>query len=250
MRVCRLTLGYDGSDFHGWQIQTGLRSVQGEITKVLGVIFRREMELVGAGRTDAGVHALGQCASFELGENDPPVSRILASLRGLLPEDITAVDLDEVHPDFHARFSATGRRYLYRIGLDHMAPFRRNRWDLHWALDEDRMQAALEPLLGRHDFRAFCRAKAAEKGTICELRQLTLTRVGDELHLRVAADRFLHNMVRFITGTLVDIGRGYFEPEHMSELLETGDRALGGNKAPPQGLYLVGVEYPRELLSP
>jgi len=175
---------------------------------------------------------------------------VLASLRGLLPKDITALELSEAHPDFHARFSATGRHYLYRIGLGKLAPFRRNRWETHYQLDEDRMRAALQALVGRHDFRGFCRTEAAEKGSICEIRYASLEREGDELHLRLGADRFLHNMVRIITGTMVDIGRGRFEPERMAEMLVSGERSRGGNTAPSHGLYLVRVDYPPELLKP
>jgi len=248
--VCRLILAYDGLDFHGWQVQPGKRTVQGELARSLAVVLRRETKVVGAGRTDAGVHALGQCASFELRRGDPDPRRLFASLRGLLPADITVLELSEVHPDFHARFSATGRHYLYRVGLRRMAPLRRRRWETRYRLDEDRMRAALQALPGRHDFRGFCRAQAAEKGSICDLRQATLDREGDELHLRLGADRFLHNMVRIIAGTLVDVGRGRFGPERIAEMLESGDRSMGGNTAPPRGLYLVRADYPPELLKP
>ncbi len=250
MKTYRLTLAYDGLDFHGWQIQSAERSVQGALEGALAVIFQREVKVFGAGRTDAGVHALGQCASFQVEDQEHGPERVLASLRGLLPEDITAIELREVHPDFHARFKATGRHYLYRIGLGACAPFRRNRWETHYALDLTRMRKALAALPGEHDFRAFCKAESAEKGTRCHMRYAELASVGDELHLTLGADRFLHNMVRIITGTLVDVGRGHFEPDIVSELLASGDRSRGGNTAPPHGLYLVRVDYPDEFLKP
>jgi tRNA pseudouridine38-40 synthase len=248
MRTCRLILAYDGLDYHGYQIQSTDRSVQEELGKAFAVIYQREITFYGAGRTDAGVHALAQCVSYHIEDGDPPLPKVLASLRALLPDDITALELDEVHPDFHARFSATGRHYLYRIGLSRMAPYRRRRWETHYTLDVGHMRAALVSLPGVHDFRGYCRAKAVAKGTLCNVHYATLEEVDDELHMRIGANRFLHNMVRVIMGTLVDIGRGHFEPERMAEVLESGDRSRSGNTLPPQGLYLVRVDYPVELL--
>ncbi len=250
MKVYRLLLAYDGLDFHGWQVQTQERSVQGELEAALAVIFQREVPVSGAGRTDTGVHALGQCASFLVNEGEHAPDRVLASLRKLLPEDITALELHEAHPQFHARFSATGRHYLYRLSMENCAPFRRNRWETHYTLDLDRVEQALALLPGPHDFRAFCKVISADKGTLCNMRYADLEQVGDEVHLRFGADRFLHNMVRIILGTLVDIGRGHMEVERMAEILESGERSRGGNTAPPHGLYLVRVDYHLDLLKP
>ena len=214
MNVYRLLLAYDGCDFSGWQRQPELRTVQGELEKALAVVARHPVSVQGAGRTDAGVHALGQCASFVL---EPSLSprRLLASLRGLLPDDITPLVLERAPKDFNARFSATGRCYLYRMSQSRCAPFRRLRWDLSCRVDIERMQAALPPLAAAEDWRSFCTPQAAEKGTRCLIRELALEPDGDEIRLRIAADRFLHNMVRIIVGTLVEIGRGRWEPERI-----------------------------------
>ena len=248
MTVYRLVLAYDGGAFHGWQKQPVQRSVQGELERALEILDRRPVKVQGAGRTDAGVHALGQCASFAL-ENARSAHRLLGNLRGLLPDDVTPIELHEVPADFNARFSATARFYLYRLGRVHCAPLRHLRWELPMPVDTDRMRAALPALAAATDFRAFCTREGAAKGTHCRIRELELLEPEPgELRLRIGADRFLHNMVRIIVGTLVDIGRKRWEPERMAEIIESGDRTLGGQTAPPHGLFLRRVEYPERFL--
>jgi tRNA pseudouridine38-40 synthase len=252
----RLLVAYDGTDFHGWQRQPGLRSVQGELEQALAVLARAPVAVQGAGRTDAGVHALAQCASFQL--TAPPErpltpERLFAALRGLLPADISPLALHEVPADFNARFSATARFYHYRLGLAPCAPLRRLRWELHHKLDLAAMQAAIGEFAGAEDFRAFSTRIGALRGTRCRLRHLELDSrelESGELRLRVGADRFLHNMVRILVGTLVEIGRGRWEPERIATILASGDRQLAGPTAPPQGLFLERVEYPAPYLTP
>jgi tRNA pseudouridine38-40 synthase len=242
MRSYRLILAYDGSDFHGWQRQPGLRTVQGELERVLAVLAGEGVAAQGAGRTDAGVHALGQCASFTLSWQRP-TEALLGALRGLLPADISALALDEVGSDFNARFSATARGYLYRLATQPCAPLRRLRWDLPYRIDPAPMAAAMEILARGEDFAGFTTAVGAAKGTRCQLRLLALEPDRDELRLRISADRFLHKMVRIITGTLVEIGRGRWGPERVERILSEGDRRLAGPAAPPRGLFLEWVEY-------
>lgn len=252
----RLLLAYDGADFHGWQRQPGLRSVQGELEAALALLARAPVAVQGAGRTDAGVHALGQCASFQL--TPPPErpftpERLLLALRGLLPADISPLALHEVPADFNARFTATARFYQYRLGLAPCAPLRRLRWELRGPLDLEAMEAAIAALAGNEDFRAFSTRLGIAKGTRCRLRRLELDRrelPAGELRLRVGADRFLHNMVRILAGTLVEIGRGRWGPERIAAILASGDRRLAGPTAPPQGLFLERVEYPALYLTP
>ncbi len=244
----RLILAYDGAEFHGWQKQTVLRSVQGELERALSVLDRREVRVQGAGRTDAGVHALGQCASFAM-ENPRDAHRLLGNLRGLLPKDITPLRVHEVHEDFNARFSATGRYYVYRLGRRHCAPLRNLRWELPRGVDPDRMRAALPALAAAEDFRALTTREGQAKGTQGRIHELDLLEPeAGELRLRIGANRFLHNMVRIVVGTLVDIGRGRWEPEYMAEILASGDRRLAGPTAPPQGLFLRHVSYPERFL--
>jgi tRNA pseudouridine38-40 synthase len=246
----RLVLAYDGADFHGWQRQSVLRSVQGELERALSVLDRKKVPVQGAGRTDAGVHALAQCASFTLERPRDPY-RLLANLRGLLPRDITPLRVHEVDEEFNARFSATGRHYIYRMGRQHCAPLRGLRWELPKSVDLDRMRATLPHLAAAEDFRALTTSQGAAKGTICHLRELELLELeAGELRLRIGADRFLHNMVRIIVGTLVEIGRERWAPEYMAEILASGDRTLGGLTAPPQGLFMSRVTYPERFLEP
>lgn len=250
----RLLLAYDGSDFHGWQRQPAARSVQGELERALAVLAREPVAVQGAGRTDAGVHALGQCASFAFTPPRPlSTQRLLAALRGLLPEDITPLAVHEVAPDFNARFSATARFYEYRLGLVPCAPLRRLRWEISRPLDLAAMRAALGLLEGAEDFRAFSTKDGAARGTRCRLRRLALDLrepAEEELRLAIGADRFLHNMVRIIVGTLVEIGRGRWQPDRVTAILASGDRRLAGPTAPPQGLFLAQVEYPERFLAP
>ncbi|MBM4118015.1 tRNA pseudouridine(38-40) synthase TruA [bacterium] len=250
----RLLLAYDGGDFRGWQRQPAGRSVQGELERALALLARAPVAVQGAGRTDAGVHALAQCASFAFDPPRPlPPERLLAALRGLLPADITPLAVHEAPADFNARYSATARFYEYRLGLVPCAPLRRLRWELGRPLDLAAMQAALDLLAGAEDFRAFSTREGAARGTRCRLRRLALARrepAGDELSLAIGADRFLHNMVRIVVGTLVEIGRGRWQPERMAAILASGDRRLAGPTAPPQGLFLERVEYPARFLAP
>ncbi|MBN2169950.1 MAG: tRNA pseudouridine(38-40) synthase TruA [Candidatus Krumholzibacteriota bacterium] len=248
MPVYRLVLAYDGERFAGWQRQPGLRTVQGELERALAVVARVPVRVQGAGRTDTGVHALGQCASFAL-DAPLPAARLLASLRGLLPEDVTPRELHRAPDDFHARFSAAARFYTYRLGLQACAPLRRLRWDLPCAVDPAAMRAALPALRAAEDFRGFATREGAARGSVCRIRELELVEADGELRLHIGADRFLHKMVRIITGTLVEVGRGRWGPGRVAEILLTGDRTLAGPTAPAHGLFLRRVEYPEHQLT-
>ncbi len=248
MPVYRIVLSYDGSEFHGWQRQPEQRTVQGELERALSIIYQDQTSVQGAGRTDAGVHALGQCASFAP-TKELPTKKIFASLRSLLPEDMCPLELHRAPDDFNARFKASARFYTYRLGLGPCPPLRRIRWEPPFTLDLAAMRSALPALRAATDFTSFCTREAAAKGSRCEIRELLLELEGDEMRLRIGADRFLHNMVRIVVGTLVEIGRGRWHPERMSMIIAARDRCSAGPTAPPQGLFLARVEYPEAALT-
>jgi len=243
----RLDLTYDGGGFAGWARQPGQRTVQGVVTQALEVLVARCGPLTVAGRTDAGVHALGQVAHVDVPTQAwAAIGDVRGKLSGLLPRDVRVREVGQVPAAFDARFAALWRRYLYRIsdapwGVE---PLRRND-TLHWprSLDEEAMQTAGTALLGTHDFAAFCRRR--ESGTtIRDLQQLTIERTGHVLEARVQADAFCHSMVRSLIGALLAVGDGRRSPDWPASLLALSTRAGDVQVAPAHGLTLVEVGYP------
>ena len=243
----KLILQYDGSRYRGWQRLSGVEmTVQGKLEAVLSRCFGEPVELQGSGRTDAGVHALGQVASFRTRRDLPP-AELLAALRAYLPEDIGAVSAEYAPPRFHARLSALEKRYRYRVWTTE-APCvfeRRFVYVLPGDYAIPAMEEAARLLEGRHDFRAFSAVKT-DKSTVRTLSRIEISRVGDELRFDFIADGFLHHMVRILTGTLLEIGRGDRPPESVTQLLNGGFRAAAGFTVPPKGLCLMEVRYPEE----
>jgi tRNA pseudouridine38-40 synthase len=256
LRVLKLTLAYDGTAYVGWQRQSNGVSIQGLVEEALLPIEGRPVPVAGSGRTDAGVHALGQVASFTLAHAIPP-SDLVAALNARLPPDVRVLSAEVEADTFHARFSAVRKRYAYRIddtpGTD---PFERHRsWHVPHALDLAAMRAALPVITGTHDFAAFAAAGGGPATTVRTIEGATLERaprlldaLGSSrgegiLVLTLTGDGFLRHMVRNIAGTLAEIGAGRREPGALAELLASRDRRLAGPTAPPGGLYLVSVEY-------
>lgn len=255
-----LTIEYDGTGFSGWQRQPGKRTVQGELERVLSVLCACPVQIDGTGRTDAGVHALGQCASFS-GEFAIPTERLVKAANDMLADsrlrggDVRVVSAREVEPGFHARFSAKGKKYVYRIRNGPQMPvFLRNyRYHVKTPLDLTAMEAAVRAFEGTHDFAGFMSAGSNLKGsTVRTIWEASLKaeskpeRDGTEsreIAISVSGDGFLYNMVRIIAGTLVDVGSGKIFPEEMPEIVASKDRGRAGHTAPPQGLYMAEVYF-------
>lgn len=234
-----------GHNYQGWQLQPGVSTIQGMLEEKLQILCKAPIRIHGAGRTDAGVHAWGQVAHFHA---DTPltVDRLRIALNGMLPMDISVREVEEVPLQFHSRFDAIGKTYRYEIltRRSRSALLGRRSWHVWAPLDEERMAAALPPLLGTHNFVAFQGANSSVTNTIRTLTRVELTKEPwDLLVFTVEGTGFLKHMVRSIVGTLVDIGLGRCPPTHMQYLVESGDRSAVGHTAPPQGLVLVKVHY-------
>jgi tRNA pseudouridine38-40 synthase len=244
-RNFRLTIEYDGADFHGWQRQKADRSVQDCIEKALARIARTKVTLHGAGRTDAGVHALGQVASFTADIRIEPAA-LRKALNSLLPDDIAIHDCRRVDPGFHARFSARSKVYEYRILNRDIPPAvgRRYVWHIRRHLDLEAMQTAADCILGRHDFASFEGAGSPRRDSVRRVIAAGWSDPGpDRLSFQIEADGFLRHMVRNLVGTLVEVGSRRREPESMRDLLAVGDRRQAGATAPAAGLFLIEVRY-------
>ena len=244
MRNLRLDLCYDGTRYRGWQRIPGTENtIQGKLEQTLSRILGEPVEVSGSGRTDAGVHALGQVASFHC-ESSMPANQILEQLRRYLPEDIGIYSCREAAPRFHARLNARQKTYRYRIwNSDAPCVFRRRYVAVFpEQLSIQTMDRAGQYLVGEHDFAAFCVRAKQKKSTVRCIFALSVTRAGDEIHITVTADGFLYNMMRIIAGTLIEVGRGERSPESVAALF-SAQRSEAGFLVPAQGLCLMEVEY-------
>jgi tRNA pseudouridine38-40 synthase len=241
----RLTLEYDGTPFVGWQRQDNGPSVQGALEAAIEKLSGERVTVTGAGRTDAGVHALGQAAHFDLVKTFEPGKVRDALNYHLRPDPVSVLDAAEVDEEFHARFSATARHYLFRI-LNRRSPPALEAgkvWHVSPKLDAEAMHAAAQFLVGQHDFTTFRAAECQAQSPVKTLDRLDVSQRGEEIHIEAGARSFLHHQIRSFTGTLRMVGEGKWQPRDVKKALEARDRTACGPVSPPEGLYLVRVDY-------
>jgi len=253
MRNIKLILEYDGTNYHGWQSQagTGRPTIQDTLEGAIKALANEDAKTLSSGRTDAGVHALGHVASFTT-ESSIPSEAWAPALNHLLPDDIRVLTSEEAALDFHARYSALGKIYRYRV-LNRHAPsalYRNYAWHINRRMNLRNMRLAAAFLVGKHDFSAFRGSGCTAKSPVRTLKRLDIKKTGDFVEFWFEADAFLQYMVRNITGTLVEVGLGRFFPDEVKTMLLSCDRSKAGRTAPPQGLYLMEVFYAKEVTIP
>ena len=243
-RKIKLVIHYDGTAYHGWARQPGMPTIQRTIEAAFEKLTGQPVEVIGSSRTDAGVHALGQVAHVELTDCPIPTENFQNALNNLLPDDITIADVQEVPENFDAISDTVKKRYDYLININPIRPvLARNQWHRPGLLNVFAMQAAGARLVGRYDFKSFASAADQRESSVRTITQCSVEQEGDIIKIRVQADGFLYNMVRNIVGTLVEIGRGRWQPEYMSEILAAKDRTAAGPIAPACGLCLMEIFY-------
>ncbi len=242
MRNIKLLIEYDGTNFAGWQIQPNGRSVQGEIKKALREIIGEDVNLIGASRTDAGVHARGQVANFKC-ENKIPTQNLKKALNSILPDDIVIHSVDEVNLNFHARYKAKEKTYRYFITQNKIAIGRNYFWFVKYELDLEKLQKCAELIIGEHDFEIFSKKGTSVKNYICNVKMATWERENEKLIFSITANRFLYGMVRGLVGAMIDVARGRFEVEIFRKMLVEKLKEVEVMHAPACGLVLEEVRY-------
>ncbi len=243
MRV-RLQVAYDGTAYHGWQVQKNGNSIEGELNRHLSALLQEDIQVIGASRTDAGVHALCNIAVFDT-ETRMPAEKISYALNQRLPEDIRVQESSQAPSDFHPRKCRSVKTYEYRIwrGEFPMPTVRLYSHFIYTPLDVSRMREAASFLTGEHDFKSFCSAGSQAESTVRTVYRIELHEEGKMLILRISGNGFLYNMVRIIAGTLVECGKGRYDPVHVRDILQARDRQQAGPTMPARGLMLTGYEF-------
>jgi len=244
MKRIKLTIAYDGTNYCGCQVQPNGITVEEVVNKALKKLTGEDIQVIGASRTDSGVHALGNVAVFDTYTTIPP-ERISYALNQRLPEDIVIVKSEEVAEDFHPRYCDCSKTYEYHI-LNTRIPIptkRLTNYFVSYDLDVEKMRKAAGYLIGEHDFVSFCNVRTDVEDTVRTVTELEILKDGEEITIRISGNGFLYNMVRIIVGTLIRVGRGFYEPEKVKEILEAKDRKAAGVTAPPHGLILAEIRY-------
>nr|WP_308570899.1 tRNA pseudouridine(38-40) synthase TruA [uncultured Prevotella sp.] len=237
-----ITFAYDGTNYHGWQIQPNGISVQERLNESLSTLLRKAVETVGAGRTDAGVHARMMVAHFDW-PDELDCGRLLYRLNRILPWDISVSNIQLVPEELHARFSAKSRLYRYYIHLKKNPFLKRYSWEVHYPLDFSKMNAAAAMLLGEKDFACFCKAGGNQNNTFCHVTEAHWDQVGEQWVFTIRANRFLRNMVRAVVGTMVNVGRHLITLDDFEQILAKGSRSDAGESVPGNALFLEEIKY-------
>lgn len=244
MKRVKLTIAYDGTNYCGWQVQPNGITVEEVINKTLSKLTGESIQVIGASRTDSGVHAMGNVAVFDT-NTTIPAEKIGSALNQRLPEDIVIVKSEEVSADFHPRYCNCTKTYEYHI-INTRIPVptkRLTNYFVSYKLDLSKMRQAASYLVGEHDFTSFCNIRSDVESAVRTIYSLDIITSGDEITIRITGNGFLYNMVRIIVGTLIRVGRGFYEPEKVKEILEAQDRKAAGVTAPAQGLFLMNIDY-------
>lgn len=244
MKRIKLVIAYDGTAYCGWQLQPGKPTIEAAVNKALTELLGEEIQVIGASRTDSGVHSLGNVAIFDT-NSSIPAEKICMALNQRLPEDVRVQSSQEVAPTFHPRKTVSRKTYEYRIMNRRIVIPTERLYSTHiyYELDVSAMQAAADYLVGEHDFKSFCSVKTQVLDTVRTIYQLSVTKNGDNITISVTGSGFLYNMVRIIAGTLIEVGRGAYPPEKVKDILKGCDRSLAGPTAIAQGLTLMMIEY-------
>lgn len=247
MRRIKLTVAYDGTNYHGWQFQPGAPTIEGELNRHLSELFKEEITVIGASRTDSGVHALCNIAVFDTMARIP-AEKVAYALNQRLPEDIRIRKSEEVAADFHPRKQATRKTYEYKILNEEFSnPVERLYAHFTYVpLDEKKMQEGAGYLIGEHDFASFCAAGSTAESTVRTIYDITVERKGTIISIKVTGNGFLYNMVRIIAGTLMEVGKGRFVPEDVKNILEAKERTKAGPTAPANGLMLYEYAFEKD----
>ncbi len=244
MKNIKLTIEYDGTDFCGWQKQVGLRTVEGVLNNALSVVLNEEVSIIGSGRTDAKVHALGQVANFK-SETQIALDRFSRAVNSYLPRDVAILSAEEVPMEFHSRYEPKRKTYIYKVqnGSVCRPVYRNYAGHYYRSLEEEKMRKALQMFVGEHDFKAFMSAGSKIKKTVRTIYKAEISREKDLLIIEVEGNGFLYNMVRRIVGIVLEAGSGRLEIDEIPKILEEKDNKRTMRLAPPQGLYLKTVQY-------